>query len=115
MLMLMLMLTPREVVRSLVGEVIAVDARQDNVAQPPIRDGLCHLLRLVGVQRRGRAAGLDGAKAVPVFFLGGGGGRLEETTQSTEDMDAGGGARVSWLSGGWVSQRHASLSESWRD
>lgn len=52
-----------EVARAAVGEVVAVDARQHDVAQPPARQGLGGVLGLVRVQRRGRAVRLDAAEA----------------------------------------------------
>ncbi len=50
-------------VSPLVRQVVAIDAREDDVAQTPVGDGLGHLLGLVDVEWGGRAAGLDGAEA----------------------------------------------------
>lgn len=54
---------PGEVVRPLIGYIVAVNAREHDVAQSPVRHGLSHLGGLVGVKRRRCAARLDGTEA----------------------------------------------------
>lgn len=53
----------REMRRPAVRQVIAVHTREHHVAQPPPRQRLRRVLRLVGIQRRGGAARLHGAEA----------------------------------------------------
>ena len=52
-----------------VGEVVAVDGRQDNVSETPTRDRLGRVLGLVDVQRRGLARRLDRAEAAATGAL----------------------------------------------
>ena len=47
-----------EMRRALIGHVVAIDAGEDDVVEPPLRDGLGDVLRLVLVER-GRLAARD--------------------------------------------------------
>lgn len=83
-----------EVMGAAVGQVVAVDAGEDDVAQPPAGQGLCGVLGLVGVEGRGPAVRLDAAEAAPARagvaheHDGGGGGVLVVAAPALADVGA---------------------------
>mmetsp|Transcript_23260 Transcript_23260/g.65900 ORF Transcript_23260/g.65900 Transcript_23260/m.65900 type:complete len:440 (+) Transcript_23260:59-1378(+) len=71
-----------EMLRSLIFQIVPIDARQNDVVQAPFGDGGRDLLRLFGIQRRRRTRRLDGAKPAAT------------SAGITHDHDRGGGRVV---------------------
>lgn len=67
LLICVLFLAPCKVVSPLVRNVIAIHAGEHHVTQAPVRHSLGDLFRLLGIQRRWRAARLHRAKAMFIY------------------------------------------------